>query len=136
MDKLQKARLGWIKLYEEVGDAGMVCRRCGISRPTLRKWLKRYEKDGIDGLKELNRKPLNSQKKITIEQEKFILSLRNERKLGVRRVQSEMKRLHDISLSLATIHKIFKKHNLPYLQKKRHYRPCLESGFLSVIGNK
>lgn len=122
MDKLQKARLGWIKLYEEVGDAGIVCRRCGISRPTLRKWLSRYKKEGITGLKELSRRPLNSQKKVTIEQEKFILSLRNERKLGVRRVQSEMKRLHNTSLSLATIHKIFKKHDLPYLQKKRHYR--------------
>jgi hypothetical protein len=22
MDKIQRARLGWIKLYEEVGDAG------------------------------------------------------------------------------------------------------------------
>ena len=32
-----KARLGWVKLYQQTGDAGLVCRRCGISRPTLRK---------------------------------------------------------------------------------------------------
>src|SRR5271157_3841863 len=31
-----KTRLVWLKLYEETGDAGLVCRRCGISRPTLR----------------------------------------------------------------------------------------------------
>ena len=49
-------------------------------------------------------------------------SIRNECKLWVRRVQSEIKRLHDISLSLATIHKVFKKNNIPYLQKKRYYR--------------
>ena len=122
MEKIQKARLGWVKLYEEIGNAGIVCRRCGISRPTLRKWLNRYKKDGTKGLEELSRRPLNSQTKVTSKQEKFILLLRNERKLGVRRVQSEIKRLHDISLSLATIHKIFKKHNLPYLQKKSHYR--------------
>ena len=48
--------------------------------------------------------------------------MRNERKLGVRRVQSEIKRLHGISLSLATIHKVFKNSNLPYLQKRRYYR--------------
>ena len=52
MDKLQKTRLGWIKLYEEVGDAGVVCRRCGISRPTLRKWLKRYKEGGISALQD------------------------------------------------------------------------------------
>jgi len=32
-----RAQLGWVKLYEQTGDAGFTCRRCGISRPTLRK---------------------------------------------------------------------------------------------------
>lgn len=35
---LTKARLGWVELYAKTGVAGLVCRRCGISRPTLRKW--------------------------------------------------------------------------------------------------
>lgn len=123
MDKLQKARLGWITLYEELGDAGVVCRRCGISRPTLRKWLRRYETEGIEGLKDLSHKPHNFPgAKINGWQEDIILSLRTERKLGVRRIQSELKRHHDISLSLATIHKVFKRNNVPYLQRKRHYR--------------
>lgn len=34
---LAKARLGWVELYAQTGDAGLVCQRCGISRPTLRK---------------------------------------------------------------------------------------------------
>ncbi len=63
MDKAQKTRLGWIKLYEEVKDAGVVCRKCGISRPTLRKWSQRYKDQGVDGLEELTRRPLNSLKK-------------------------------------------------------------------------
>jgi hypothetical protein len=37
-----KALLNWVTLYEEIGNAGLVCRRCGISRPTLKKWWKRY----------------------------------------------------------------------------------------------
>lgn len=123
MDKLQKTRLGWIKLYEEVGDAGVVCRRCGISRPTLRKWLKRYKEGGISALQDLSHKPHNSPvAKVNGWQEGIILALRAERKLGVRRVQSELKRHHDISLSLATIHKVFKRNDIPYLQRKRHYR--------------
>ena len=123
MLKLQKTRLGWIKLHEEVRDAGIVCRRCGISRPTLRKWLKRYEEKGLEGLLDLSRKPHHSPgAKVKIDQEDIILKLRQERKLGVRRLQSELKRHHDFSLSLATIHKVLKKKNMPYLQKKRYYR--------------
>lgn len=123
MNQLHKTRLHWIKLYETVKDAGIVCRRCGISRPTLRKWLKRYQEKGESGLIELSRRPHNfPASKVTIQHEEFILSLRNDRKLGVRRIQSELKRLYNLSLSLATIHKIFQKHAIPYLQKKRHYR--------------
>jgi hypothetical protein len=33
-----KKRLKWIKVYEKTKNAGMTCLRCGISRPTLRKW--------------------------------------------------------------------------------------------------
>src|SRR3954469_12759010 len=50
MDAEARTRLGWIRLYEQVGDAGLVCRRCGISRPTLRKWWRRYQAEGEAGL--------------------------------------------------------------------------------------
>lgn len=49
MDREIQQRLQWVKMYEESGDAGFVC-RCGISRPTLRKWANRYKQDGITGL--------------------------------------------------------------------------------------
>jgi len=52
-----KARLRWVQLYEETGDAGFVCRRCGISRPTLRKWSKRYKELGMEGLISRSRRP-------------------------------------------------------------------------------
>jgi transcriptional regulator with AAA-type ATPase domain len=47
----------WVKLYESIGVAGVVCMRCGISRPTLRKRIKRYKEFGIDGLNEHSRRP-------------------------------------------------------------------------------
>lgn len=37
-----KKRLEWLKLYETIGNAGVVCLRCGITRPTQRKWFKRF----------------------------------------------------------------------------------------------
>lgn len=107
MDRQQKLRLGWVELYKEVQDAGIVCRRCGISRPTLRKWLRRYKERGIEGLSGESCKPHNSPAvKVFAQQESIILSLKKERKLGVRRIQSELKRQHSISLSLATYQEI------------------------------
>ena len=50
MNREIQQRLVWVKLFEETNDAGLVCRRCGISRPTLGKWWKRYSEQGIDGL--------------------------------------------------------------------------------------
>ncbi|MBB1404014.1 helix-turn-helix domain-containing protein, partial [Pseudoalteromonas sp. SG45-1] len=49
MNKEIKQCLKWIELYEKTNNAGLVCRRCGISRPTLRKWYKRYKEKGLDG---------------------------------------------------------------------------------------
>lgn len=111
-------RLVWIKLYDETKNAGLVCRRCGISRPTLRKWWKRYQLEGEAGLISQSRRPKSSpNQKVFQEQEQWVLTLRQERNLGARRIQHELQRLHDLSLSLPTIHKILKKHEVDPLRK-------------------
>jgi transposase InsO family protein len=108
---------------ESIKNAGIVCRKCGISRPTLRKWLKRYANEGISGLEDQSHLPKgNLTRKVFKNQEKLILDLRLNRKLGVRRIQNELRRNHDFSVSLSTIHKYLKCNNVPYLQKKRAYR--------------
>jgi transposase len=120
MDKEAKKRLGWVKLYEETSDAGLVCRKCGISRPTLRKWWKRYQESGAEGLSSQSKRPKKTPaKKVLEQQEKWILELRQERKLGVRRIQSELERQYDFSLSLASIQKVLQKHQVKPLQKLR-----------------
>ena len=122
-----KQRLRWVELYLEVQDAGLVCRRCGISRPTLRKWVKRYEQDGLKGLQNQSKRPHNSPAtKVGKPEEKWILDLRKRRKLGARRIQNELFREHDCSLSLATIHKVLTRHQVkplrPHRKKKDYIR--------------
>ena len=120
MDRIIRMRLKWIKLYEDTQDVGFVCRRCGISRPTLRKWYRRYKELGIDGLKSQSKRPNNSPNlKITEELEALMLDFRKKGKLGVRRIQNELKRLRQISLSLATIHKILCRNNVKLLLRIR-----------------
>jgi transposase InsO family protein len=119
MDREIAKRLRWIKLFEEAGHAGLVCLKCGISRPTLRKWLKRYQALGIEGLQERSRRPKTSpSQKIFVEQEALILRLRRERSLGHRRLASELKRNHDQTYSLATVHKVLQKNAVKLLGKR------------------
>ncbi len=120
MDREIHQRLHWVKLYEKHGNAGFVCRRCGISRPTLRKWWARYQKLGIAGLESKSRRPHNSPAtKVGSYEESLILELRQTRNLGARRIQSELRRNNSVSLSLGTIHKVLKRHHVPPIRKFR-----------------
>lgn len=120
-DEIRK-RLRWVQLYEELGNAGVVCLRCGISRTTLRKWWSRYQEHGEAGLQEESRRPKSSlAQKVLPEHERLIADLR-KRKLGHRRIQNELQRLHEISLSTATIHKVLERIGKPILNHKRAYR--------------
>lgn len=115
-----RTRLGWIRLYEEAGDAGLVCRRCGISRPTLRKWWRRYRAEGEAGLRDRSRRPRTSPgRKVLAEQEELILRLRRERRLGIKRLRNELARQHQLTLSLDTIHKVLVRHGENRLERPR-----------------
>ena len=126
-----RRRILWVKLYQETLDAGFVCRRCGISRPTLRKWVRRYNESGESGLESQSRRPKCSPaRKVTQEMEIWIADLRRTQNLGARRIQNELVRLHRCSLSLASIHKVLNKQQVPPLlrtrrerQPKRYQRP-------------
>lgn len=93
-------------MYEECGDADLVCRRCGISRPTLRKWAKLYKQYGIAGLESQSRCPHSSpDTKLNDQLRALILMMREKCNLGARRLQTELIRLHQTHLSTATLHK-------------------------------
>ena len=131
MDRDVRMRLLWVELFYKSGDAGLTCRRCGISRPTLRKWARRFDADGLDGLKGLSRRPKTSVNlKVKPFEERLILDLRNNRNLGARRIQNELVHLHNCRLSLATIHKVLKRNAVKPLKRpqrkrllKRYSRP-------------
>ena len=134
------ARLTWVRMYEQTRDAGLTCRRCGVSRPTLRKWWRRHEAEGIAGLTDRSRHPHHSlSRRVFASEEEFIVSLRNSRKLGIKRLRNELRRLHDIQLSVDTIHKVLCRHGLnrvkrPKLVRKRWKRWSLRlSGHLQTV---
>lgn len=130
----------WVNLYKETMDAGLVCSKCCISRPALRKWVRRYEQFGEDGLTNLSRRPHKSPKRIiTDKMMNWIIQLRREENLEARRIQNELKWLFLCKLSLTRIHKILQSHEVLPLHKtqqfrkpKRYSRPILDIEFISI----
>ena len=123
MARAVRLRQTWIEAWRELGAAGAVCRRFGISRPKLRKWVRRHEAAGEAGLREESRPRHSPGAKVGHTEENLILSLRRERRLGVKRLRVELIRLHDLHLSPATIHKVLVRHDLgslPHRRRRRH----------------
>jgi len=111
---LFEERLRWIEAYEATGSAGRVCARFGISRPTLRKWWRRYQEAGPAGLADTSRRPTSSpNRKVFAREEALILELRKSEGLGVHRLKSELKRRHGLDLSAETILKALKRAGEP-----------------------
>lgn len=107
-------RLRWMEAYEATGNAGAVCLRFGVSRPTLRKWWRRYKETGLVGLEDTSRKPASSPNQKVFEREEgLILGLRRSESLGVHRLKSELRRRHGIDLSAETILKVLKRAGEP-----------------------
>jgi transposase len=123
MDREAKQRLTWVKLYEETDNAGLVCRRCGVSRPTLRKWWRRYQADGVDRLTSRSRRPHSSpSQKVFAEQAQWIVELRTQRRYGARRIQNELQRQYGLHLATSTIQKHLRRLGINRLQRKRWRR--------------
>ena len=103
-----RRRLRWVQLFDELKNCTQVCLRCGLSRPTLRKWVQRYHDQGLAGLVGESRRPdASPMARISDVEWQWIAELR-ARGLGSRRIQSELKRLHDFDVSRPTIEKVLK----------------------------
>lgn len=98
-------RLRWVQLVEQGKSCTQVCLQCGISPPTLRKWVKRYRAAGPDGLQSESRRPHRSPARKVSEQARAWIAELRQRGLGSRRIQSELKRGYDLELSRPTIDK-------------------------------
>jgi transposase InsO family protein len=104
----------------------------GISRPTVYKWLWRYKKLGIEGLKEQSRAPQNcphrtSQKILDL----LIQEKLKNRKRGPRKIRAQLKRRHpQLELpAISTISYWLKKEGLVKERKKRRHVPSYTQPF-------
>ncbi len=112
-----RTKFNLIHEHEWTGNSiSDICNKYEISRKTYYKWKNRYIEHGIDGLKDLSRRPHSIKTKVSKEIEETILDLRLKT-FGTSRIRFRLKRL-GVSLSSRTIYKTLKKHTLNVLNCK------------------
>lgn len=95
-------------------------------------WWQRYQEHSEAGLHSLSRRPYQSPKlKVFEQEEQRILELRRTRHLGARRIQHELKYLHNYEVGLATIQKVLQLKLISPLKRRRkqhtrYVRPILD----------
>jgi transposase InsO family protein len=108
----------------------------GISRPTVYKWLERYKRLGIEGLKEQSRAPKNCPHRTTKKILDLVIQekLKN-RKRGPRKVRAQLKRQHpNLELpAVSTISYWLKKEGLVQERKKRRRVPAYTQPFVECL---
>ena len=120
--RLQKWRLGILRHVEEVThNVAKTCRYYGIGRTAYYEWLKRYEEEGEEGLRDRSRRPHNSPLATPVEIVAKIVYLRQTYHFGPLRIKMYMERYHDISVNKSSIWKILKRLNMNLLPANQRY---------------
>jgi transposase len=84
-----------------------LCQEFEISRPTGYGWLKRYQQQGVAGLKELSRRPHHSPNQMQAEIQQRVVELRQQRPdWGARKLQVLLER-EGVKLPVSSIHRTF-----------------------------
>ncbi len=113
-DRNVKKRLKWIEYYHKTGNARKTCRYFGISPTTFYKWLKRYKKHGIEGLKDKSKRPHRTRNpQIPPEIENITITIRQKFPTWSKeKISVFMKEHLGIKLSPSSIYRILKKYGL------------------------
>jgi transposase-like protein len=117
------ARLRVLQHFEQVSrNISRTCRFFGISRTLFYEWRRRYQRDGLEGLKPRLPGPRVSPFRTAPHIEALVPRVRQERQYGIPRLRLFLRRYHAVSLSPPTIRRILREHHVPRVSQKR-YRP-------------
>jgi len=117
------ARLRVLQHFEQVSrNISRTCRFFGISRTLFYEWRRRYQREGLEGLRPRFPGPRISPHRTPPHIEALVLRIRQERQYGIPRLRLFLRRYHAVSLSPPTIRRILRAHRVPRVSQKR-YRP-------------
>ncbi|MEV4674067.1 IS481 family transposase [Actinomadura sp. NPDC049382] len=124
-DRQAQRRLAVLRHAEEVtGNVSQTCRYYGISRNCFYKWQRRYQEEGIDGLRDRSSRPHHSPNATHTDVVNKIVYLRRHYHFGPMKIQMYLKRYHDIDIATSAVYRILKKlglNRLPASQRHKHH---------------
>jgi transposase InsO family protein len=123
LDREAKRRLAVIRHVEEVsGNVALSCRYFGISRQAYYSWYRRYQADGVDGLRARSRRPKTSPRATHVEIVGKIIYLRQNYHFGPAKIAMYLQRYHDVKVSHSGVWRILKRLDLNRLPTSQRYK--------------
>ncbi len=107
LERRAKHKLAVLKHVEEVsGCVAATCRYYGISRNCYYKWLRRYEDEGFEGLKDRSSAPHCSPRATRADVVEKVLWLRQRYHFGPARIAMYLHRYHQVTISPSAVWRI------------------------------
>jgi transposase len=115
LERRAQCQLAVLRHVEEVsGSVAATCRYYG--------WLRRYESDGLDGLKDRSSRPHRSPNITQAEVVEKIVWLRKHYHFGPAKIVMYLTRYHDVTISTSGVWRILKRLGLNRLQASQRYQ--------------
>jgi transposase len=123
LERRARHKLAVIKHVEEVsGSVSATCRYYGISRTCYYRWLKRYEDDGIEGLRDRSSAPHNSPTATGGDVVEKILWLRQQYHFGPGKISMYLERYHQVKISPSGVWRILHRAGVNRLPASQRYK--------------
>ncbi|MEW2386620.1 IS481 family transposase [Micromonospora sp. NPDC047707] len=123
LDRQAQHRLAVLRHAEEVtGNVAQTCRYYGISRQTFYKWLRRYQDEGITGLRDRSSAPHHCPNATHADIVNKIVYLRRNYHFGPVKIQMYLKRYHDVTITSSAVYNILVRLGLNRLPASQRYQ--------------
>lgn len=96
-------------------------RHYGVSSRTIRRWRKRWRRDGVEGL--VPAYPRHRVRRVSSAAIELIRHARQDLGYGAARTRLWLQRVHDVRLAMGTIQRVFRDMGLPRLRRMRKREP-------------
>ena len=122
-DRQVRRRLAVLRHAEEVtGNVAQTCRYYGISRQCYYTWLRRFDTEGPEGLRDRSHRPHHSPNATQTEVIDKIVHLRRNYHFGPAKIVMYLARYHDVAISVSGVWRILKRLDLNRLPASKRYQ--------------
>ena len=132
-------RIYLFELVERLGNVSEACRRARVSRSTYYRWKPRYEKEGVDGLREPMSHAVHNPHTIDHDIERRIIELRREHPdWGKKRIAQWIWKEHgwERVVAIETVRNVLKRHRLWKNGETKKKQKQKNRGITADIPNK